>query len=115
MGLLVASGSAVFAGLSIPNGVDVSTGAEMVGLGVVAELFHPCADGAAAALFGWNVGCGLKAAGLVLVTFVPSDWQDEQLRHPVSARPTHIALTIPSTGFLPIAFPFPCMRVRSPR
>ncbi len=29
------------------------------------------------------------------------------LRHPVRARPTQNALTIPSTGFLPIGFPFP--------
>ena len=60
--------------LSIPNGADASAGAALLGLGsVVAELFHPWADGAAAALLVWKVGCGLKVAGPSFVTLTLSD------------------------------------------
>ncbi len=51
---------------------------------------------------------------LSLATGGPSELLLAPLQ-PVRARPTQKALTIPNTGFLPIGFPFPVLRVRSPR
>jgi hypothetical protein len=74
--LLVANGSVGFdCDLSIAEEAGASADAVLVGLGSVPELFHPCGDddGEAAAVFVWNVGCGLNAAGLAFAVVVPSD------------------------------------------